>query len=359
MTMSAADFLDQWFETDPLKATMCGVRDHRDVSRASARPARRTSCSTTTWARSTARSAPGASRRAAPAASRTRSAARRGRSARRSGRRRRSARITRPRRPGDRRRPRDRRGDRAPTSSCPRSTRAGRTSSTCSSRARSTPSSRQEVRRFKFRGIVGQGQPRGRPAARLHVPARRPASTCAGAISFSPRSTRWSGPTTTRSTAASARKPYIDMIIPTLVDPSMAPPGKHVISCFVQYAPYHLAPELGHVGRPARGVRRRGRRPDRGVRAEHPRHHPRPASPDAARHRADDRADRGQHLPGRAVARAAVLQPADPRLRPLPDARSATSGCAARRPTRAAGSWARTAGSPRSRCSGPRGRRAA
>jgi phytoene dehydrogenase-like protein len=25
----------------------------------------------------------------------------------------------------------------------------------------------------------------------------------------------------------------------------MAPPGKHVISCFVQYAPYKLAPELG------------------------------------------------------------------------------------------------------------------
>ena len=35
------------------------------------------------------------------------------------------------------------------------------------------------------------------------------------------------------------------MIIPTLVDPDMAPPGKHVISCFVQYAPYKLAPELG------------------------------------------------------------------------------------------------------------------
>ena len=31
------------------------------------------------------------------------------------------------------------------------------------------------------------------------------------------------------------------MIIPTLVDPAMAPPGKHVMSCFVQYAPYHLA----------------------------------------------------------------------------------------------------------------------
>jgi phytoene dehydrogenase-like protein len=36
-------------------------------------------------------------------------------------------------------------------------------------------------------------------------------------------------------------RPYIDMIIPTLVDPSMAPPGNHVMSCFVQYAPYHLA----------------------------------------------------------------------------------------------------------------------
>jgi phytoene dehydrogenase-like protein len=40
-------------------------------------------------------------------------------------------------------------------------------------------------------------------------------------------------------------RPYIDMIIPTLVDPSMAPPGKHVISCFIQYAPYHLDPALG------------------------------------------------------------------------------------------------------------------
>ena len=31
MTMSAADFLDQWFETDPLKATMSRVGDHRHV----------------------------------------------------------------------------------------------------------------------------------------------------------------------------------------------------------------------------------------------------------------------------------------------------------------------------------------
>jgi phytoene dehydrogenase-like protein len=35
--------------------------------------------------------------------------------------------------------------------------------------------------------------------------------------------------------------PYVDMVIPSLTDPSVAPPGKHVLSCFVQYAPYKLA----------------------------------------------------------------------------------------------------------------------
>ena len=34
--------------------------------------------------------------------------------------------------------------------------------------------------------------------------------------------------------------PYIDAIFPSMIDPGMAPPGKHVMSCFVQYAPYHL-----------------------------------------------------------------------------------------------------------------------
>ncbi|HKZ78413.1 MAG TPA: NAD(P)/FAD-dependent oxidoreductase [Pyrinomonadaceae bacterium] len=37
-----------------------------------------------------------------------------------------------------------------------------------------------------------------------------------------------------------SRRPYIDIVIPSLTDPSVAPPGKHVMSCFVQYAPYNL-----------------------------------------------------------------------------------------------------------------------
>ncbi|MGH9577220.1 MAG: phytoene desaturase family protein, partial [Terriglobales bacterium] len=37
-----------------------------------------------------------------------------------------------------------------------------------------------------------------------------------------------------------SRRPYLDMVIPSLLDPAMAPPGKHVMSIFVQYAPYRL-----------------------------------------------------------------------------------------------------------------------
>ncbi len=37
-----------------------------------------------------------------------------------------------------------------------------------------------------------------------------------------------------------SRRPYMDVIIPSMIDPGMAPPGKHVMSCFVQYAPYKL-----------------------------------------------------------------------------------------------------------------------
>ena len=37
--------------------------------------------------------------------------------------------------------------------------------------------------------------------------------------------------------------PYVDMVIPTQYDPTMAPPGKHMMSVFVQYCP--VSPEGG------------------------------------------------------------------------------------------------------------------
>ena len=39
---------------------------------------------------------------------------------------------------------------------------------------------------------------------------------------------------------AFSKRPFLDIVIPTLTDPSMAPPGKHVMSIFVQYAPYQI-----------------------------------------------------------------------------------------------------------------------
>ncbi|MEK6721067.1 MAG: NAD(P)/FAD-dependent oxidoreductase [Chloroflexota bacterium] len=106
------------------------------------------------------------------------------------------------------------------------------------------PAFEEEVKRFKFRGSSGK--------VNLAVD-RLPDFTCLpgvgehlrGAISFSPSIDDMEQAYDDAKYGHWSRRPYMDMIIPTLVDPSMAPPGKHVISCFVQYAPYHLAPELG------------------------------------------------------------------------------------------------------------------
>ena len=62
-----------------------------------------------------------------------------------------------------------------------------------------------------------------------------------GAISFSPGIDYMELAYDDAKGGSFSRRPYIDMVIPTMVDPSMAPPGKHVMSCFVQYAPYRLA----------------------------------------------------------------------------------------------------------------------
>jgi phytoene dehydrogenase-like protein len=37
-----------------------------------------------------------------------------------------------------------------------------------------------------------------------------------------------------------SQRPYMDIVIPSIIDPTVAPPGKHMMSIFVQYAPYDL-----------------------------------------------------------------------------------------------------------------------
>ena len=106
------------------------------------------------------------------------------------------------------------------------------------------PAFEAEVRRFKFRGSSGK--------VNLAVD-RLPDFTCLpgegehlrGAISFSPSLDYMERAYDDAKYGRFSARPYVDMIIPTLVDPTMAPPGKHVISCFVQYAPYRLDPSLG------------------------------------------------------------------------------------------------------------------
>ena len=37
-----------------------------------------------------------------------------------------------------------------------------------------------------------------------------------------------------------AEEPWIELTIPSIADPALAPQGQHVVSAYVQYAPYHL-----------------------------------------------------------------------------------------------------------------------
>jgi phytoene dehydrogenase-like protein len=97
----------------------------------------------------------------------------------------------------------------------------------------------EDVRRYKFRGSSGK--------VNMALDAL-PNFTCLpgegphlrGAISISPSVEYMERAYDEAKYGRFSQRPYIDMVIPSLTDPSVAPPGKHVISCFVQYAPYHL-----------------------------------------------------------------------------------------------------------------------
>jgi len=99
---------------------------------------------------------------------------------------------------------------------------------------------REEVLRYKYRGSSGKVN-----LALDGLPelACKPGTGewLRGAISFSPSLDYMEHAYDDAKYGRPSLRPYVDMIIPTLVDPTMAPPGGHVMSCFVQYAPYRLA----------------------------------------------------------------------------------------------------------------------
>jgi len=98
----------------------------------------------------------------------------------------------------------------------------------------------EEVRRYKFRGSSGKVN-----LALDALPDFKcmpgPGAHLRGAISISPSVEYMERAYDDAKYGNYSRRPYIDMVIPSLTDPSVAPPGKHVMSCFVQYAPYKLA----------------------------------------------------------------------------------------------------------------------
>jgi phytoene dehydrogenase-like protein len=97
----------------------------------------------------------------------------------------------------------------------------------------------EDVGRYKFRGSSGKvnlaldGLPNfsSLPGDGRHL---------RGAISISPSIEYMERAYDDAKYGRYSQQPYIDVVIPSLTDPSVAPPGKHVMSCFVQYAPYHL-----------------------------------------------------------------------------------------------------------------------
>ena len=102
------------------------------------------------------------------------------------------------------------------------------------------PDFEEEVTRYKYRGSSGKVNLAldGLPDF-TSLPG--PGEHLRGAIGFAPSVDELEEAYDDAKYGHFSRRPFIDMMIPTLVDPSMAPPDKHVMSCFVQWAPYHLA----------------------------------------------------------------------------------------------------------------------
>jgi phytoene dehydrogenase-like protein len=98
----------------------------------------------------------------------------------------------------------------------------------------------EAISRFKFRGSSGK--------VNLAL-SELPDFTCLpgygphlrGAVSISPSLDYLERAYDDAKYGEFSKNPYMDVVIPSMIDPGMAPPGKHVMSCFVQYAPYNQA----------------------------------------------------------------------------------------------------------------------
>ena len=97
----------------------------------------------------------------------------------------------------------------------------------------------EAIQRFKFRGSSGK--------VNLAL-SELPNFTCLpgkgphlrGAISISPSVEYLERAYDDAKYGEVSKRPYMDIVIPSMIDPAMAPPGRHVMSIFVQYVPYDV-----------------------------------------------------------------------------------------------------------------------
>ncbi len=102
-----------------------------------------------------------------------------------------------------------------------------------------------DIKRFKLRGSSGKVNLAldkfpdfaARPGTGLHV---------RGDISIAPSTDYLERAYDDAKYGDFSQKPFMNIVFPSLLDRDMAPPGKHVMSIFVQYAPYHIKEGPSH-----------------------------------------------------------------------------------------------------------------
>ena len=96
-----------------------------------------------------------------------------------------------------------------------------------------------DIGRYRFRGSSGKVN-----LALAGLPSFTampgPGAHLRGAVSISPSLEYVERAFDDAKYGSFSQQPYCDIVFPSLLDPTMAPPGQHVASIFVQYAPYHV-----------------------------------------------------------------------------------------------------------------------
>jgi phytoene dehydrogenase-like protein len=107
------------------------------------------------------------------------------------------------------------------------------------------PDFRLKLRNYRMRGVNAKvnlalsGLP-AFTALRGAAAGTGPSSPLAGRILIGPEIDALERAYDASKYGETSREPWLEALMPTILDPSLAPAGKHVLSVHVQYAPYHL-----------------------------------------------------------------------------------------------------------------------